>query len=153
VDFAQVAWGGFYAALLAASVGILAGHRGRPRIALGFLGTSALVLLLFSMIGGFSVGRVTILLPVLIGGYVLGMGRGWVAVFSGILIATIVYLLGSWWLTDTLNGAALGIILAFWGAPIDFAFLLVAFAMAVANPSFRHRPQSMARSAPRSRPN
>ena len=152
MDLAQAAWGGFYAALLAASVGILAGHRGRPRIALGILGTSALVLLLFSMIGGFSVGRVTILLPVLIGGYVLGMGRGWVAVFSGILIATIVYALGSWWLTDTLDGVALGIILAFWGAPIYVAFLVVAFATAVANPSFRHRPRSMVRSAPRSRP-
>ena len=110
---------------------VLAGDRGRDRgrgathhrqgrgAALGLLFGSAVALLLFSFIAGFSIGRITAALPVLISGYMVAMDRDPMVVAAWLLAAAVFYLACSWLLTPLVRvGGVFAVVLGFWAIPL-----------------------------------
>ena len=73
---AAILWGGFQLSTIALIARLLAQHRRRRTLALTLLFISVLGALAFSYVGGFSIGRFTAIIPVLVIGHVVAMGRG-----------------------------------------------------------------------------
>src|SRR5436853_6863752 len=93
---AAILWGGLQLSLIALIARLLAQHRGRRNLALTLLLISVLGSLGFSFVGGFSVGRLTAIIPVLVIGYVVTIGRGPAAALSGVLAAALTDAVFSW---------------------------------------------------------
>jgi len=125
---AEALWAGFALFIIAAAGGVALARNGHRQVALALLFTSALGSLAFSFIAGFSIGRFTALIPVLITGYMAGMGRGHRAVAECLLAGAIVYLVSSWLLTP------LGFVFAAWAIPLYLAAAVVAFGWAIVRP-------------------
>ena len=130
---ASLLWAGFGMSLIALLAGVVLANNSRRLPALAVLLIAELGTLSFSLIAGFSVGRFTVVLPVLVSGYVLGMGRGHRTVGSCVLGAALAYLLFSWLLTPlVLNGGVLAILFGFWAMPLYVAIAVISFASAFA---------------------
>jgi hypothetical protein len=115
---AGVLWGMFGLAIVAAIVGVLLGRRHCRGAALGLLFGATVALLLFSFIAGFSIGRFTAVLPVLMSGYMVATGRSAMVVATWLLAAGILYLACSWLLTSlVLVGGVFAVVLGFWAVP------------------------------------
>ena len=136
---ALVLWTAFYAALLIVGIGILAARHGHRGAAIALLVLGATILIAFSAIAGFSIGRLTILLPVLVAGYLTAMGRERTAVATNLVGATMVYLTCSWFLTPYLPTSPLDFVFAFWGAPIYLALLVAAASWSILGPGRNSR--------------
>lgn len=132
---AGVLWGGFQAAVIALIAGLIAQQRRRRGIALGLLLISFIGTLAFSYVGGFSIGRFTALIPVLVIGYVLGMGRGAASLVACLIGAVVVYAAFSWVLTPVgMAGGAVSFVFDAWGIPLYAILGVAAFGWAVARP-------------------
>ena len=130
---AAILWGGLQLSLIALIAGLLAQHRGRRNLALTLLLISVLGTLGFSFVGGFSVGRLTAIIPVLVIGYVVTIGRGPAAALSGVLAAALTYVAFSWLFTPlVLTGGPLAFVFGFWAIPFYAILALAAFAWAFA---------------------
>lgn len=126
MSIAGLLWGMFWLAIVAAIVGVVLRHRQRRGAALGLLFESAVALLLFSFIAGFSIGRFTAALPVLISGYMVAMDRDPMLVAAWLLAAAVFYLACSWLLTPLVRvGGVFAVVLGLWAIPMYFG---VAFA-------------------------
>ncbi len=91
--------------------------------------------LAFSFIGGFSIGRFTALIPVLAIGYILGMGRGPIAIVGLLVGAALLYLAFSWLFTPlVLMGGPFPFLFGAWAIPVYAILGLVAFLWAIAKP-------------------
>ena len=135
---AAVLWGGFQVSIIVLVAGLFAQHRHRRGLALTLLFFAVLGTLAFSFVGGFSIGRFTAVIPVLVIGYVVGMGRGPVAVTSCLLGAAFIYLACSWLFTPlVLSGGAFSFVFGFWAIPVYATLALAAFGWAVAKPPRR----------------
>jgi hypothetical protein len=131
---ATVLWGCFQASIVAIIAGLVAQHRHQRGLALTLLFFAVLGTLAFSFVGGFSIGRFTAVIPVLVIGYVVGMDRGPVAVTSCLLGAAFVYLACSWLFTPLVTGGAFSFVFGFWAIPAYAILALAAFGWAVAKP-------------------
>jgi hypothetical protein len=130
---AAILWGGFQVSLIALIAGLLAQHRGRRNLALTLLLISVLGTLGFSFVGGFSVGRFTAIIPLLVIGYVVAMGRGPAAVASGVLAAALTYVAFSWLFTPhLLTGGPFAFVFGFWAIPFCAILAIAAFGWAFA---------------------
>jgi hypothetical protein len=125
---ADALWSGFALSIVAAVSGVLVARHGYRGAALGLLFASALGTLAFSFIAGFSVGPFTALIPVLITGYMAGMGRGRRTVAECLLAATIVYLAASWLLSPV------GFVFVAWPISLYLGTAIVAFGWALLRP-------------------
>jgi hypothetical protein len=129
---ATVLWVGFQLSIIALIGGLFAQHRHRRALALTLLFFAVLGTLAFSFVGGFSIGRFTAVIPVLVIGYVVGMDRGPVAVTSCLLGAAFIYLACSWVFTPlVLTGGAFSLVFGFWAIPAYAILALAAFGWAV----------------------
>jgi len=124
---AGVLWGMFGLAIVAAIVGVLLRGRQRRGAALRLLFGSTVALLLFSIIAGFSVGRFTAVVPVLISGYMVALDRNPMVVAAWLLAAGILCLACSWLLTPlVLVGGVFAVVLGFWAVPLYFVVAVAA---------------------------
>jgi hypothetical protein len=121
--------------IVAAFAGGLLGRHQHRVAALAFLLISALGLLTFSEIAGFSIGRMTALIPVLITGYIGAMGRGKKAVSASLMAATLLYLAFSWLLTPFVSyGGVWGAVFGSWGILLYAIASVGAFGWAMSRP-------------------
>lgn len=135
---AEVLWGILGLCLVAAAAGVLLAWRGHRGGALTLLFVAAVGILAFSLAGGFSVGRFTAVLPVLLTGYAVGMGRGPATVAACLLLAAVVYLAGSWVLTPAVTaGGVLALLFGFWAIPLYLVAAVAAFGWTALNPPGR----------------
>lgn len=130
---AGILWTGFQLALIAVIGGLVAQLRGRRGLALTLFAFAVAWLLVFSFLGGFSIGRFTALIPVMVIGYVLGMGRGPVAVAGCLLGAALVYAAFSWLLYGSVAGAV-PLLFSAWAIPFYAVLGVAAFAWALIKP-------------------
>lgn len=137
---AQILWGGFTASIIALMAGLLiAQHRERRGAALTLLFIAVLGTLAFSFVGGFSIGRFTAVIPVLVTGYVVAIGRGPTVVASCVVGAAVFYLAFSWLFTPlVLTGGVLALLFGFWAIPTYAIVALAIFGWAALNPPREH---------------
>ena len=120
--------------IVVSTAGVLLARRGHRHAALALLFIAVLGTLAFSVVGEFSVGRFTTAIPVLVSGYVLGMGRRPMVVASR-TFAAVVYLAFSWLLTPlVLSGGLLGVVFGAWGIPFYLLAVIAAFGWSFVNP-------------------
>jgi len=132
---AAILWGGFQVALIALIAGVLAHRRRRRGLALSLLLISFIGTLGFSFVGGFSIGRFTALIPVMVTGYVAGMGRGAAILAACLLGAGVTYMAFSWVLTPLgMAGGVFSYVFGAWALPLYAILGVVAFSLAVARP-------------------
>jgi hypothetical protein len=132
---AAVLWGGFQLSIIALIAGLLAHHRKRRVLALTLLFISVVGTLAFFYVGGFSIGRFTAVIPVLVIGYLVAMGRGLAVTAACVLAAGLMYLAFSWLFTPlVLTGSAFSLVFGFWAIPVYAILALVAFGWAFAKP-------------------
>lgn len=132
---AAALWGGFQLSIVALIAGLIAHQRRRRVLALTLLFIAVVGTLAFSYAGGFSIGRFTAAIPVLVIGYVLAMGRGPAATAACVLAAGLTYVAFSWLFTPlALAGSWLSLVFMFWAIPAYAIFSLVAFGWAFARP-------------------
>lgn len=130
---AALSWAGFQVSIIALIAGIIAHKRRRRSLALALLVLSFAGTLAFSFIGGFSVGRFTAAIPVLVIGYVLGMGRGPITLAGCMVAAGAVYFTFSWLLTPVLPiSGLLAFVFGSWAIPLYAILGAIAFAWEVA---------------------
>lgn len=135
---AAILWGGFGLLVIAAAAGVVLAWRGQRGAALGLLLASSLGLLVFSAIGGFSIGRFTAVVPVLLSGYKAGMGRGRITVGACLLGAALLYIAFSWFLTPLVStGGILSTVLSGWGILLYIVVAIAAFGWSVLHPPAR----------------
>lgn len=139
---ATVLWTGFFICVIAVPVAALAMRHGHRSTALVILLAASLGLLVFSGIAGFSIGRLTALLPMLVIGYMAGLGRGRWFVLGGLLTAVLAYLAFSWYLTPLASlGGWFDAVFGSWGILAYFPLAVLVFAAAMAtDPSTARRP-------------
>lgn len=88
-------------------------------MALVLLVTAELGTLAFSFISGFSIGRFTAIIPVLLSGYVIGIGRSRVAVGAFLFGAAALSFFCSWLLTPVgFSGGLAALLFGFWAIPL-----------------------------------
>ena len=132
---AVILWAGFQFAIIAVIAGLFAQVRGRRHLALALFLLAVVFTLAFSYIGGFSIGRFTALIPVLVIGYVVGMGRGPAVVAGCALVALLIYATFSWVLTTRLpTTGPLMYLFGSWAIPLYTILGLAAFIWAFARP-------------------
>ena len=132
---AAILWAGFQAAIIAVIAGLFAQVRGRRRLALTLFALAVVFTLAFSYIGGFSIGRFTALIPVLVIGYVVGMGRGPAVVAGCILLALLIYAIFSWVFTTRLpTTGPFMYLFGSWAVPLYAILGLAVFIWAFARP-------------------
>lgn len=125
---ATVLWAAFTAAIVGAAVGLNWSFNDRRSSGLGLLFASALVLLGFSFAAGFSIGRFTTAIPVLLVGAMVGAGRGWVAVHTLLLLAAATYIACSWFLTPLMLEGRLPLwLFGAWAIPLYGLLALIGF--------------------------
>ena len=130
---ATVLWTSFAAALVGTAVGVTVVNRGRRLAGLSLLLASALVQLAFSFAAGFSIGRFTAAIPVLLIGTMLAVGRGWPAVLVAISASLAIYFACSWLLTPLeFEGGLLAWLFDFWAIPLYAVLALASFGVAAA---------------------
>lgn len=136
---AAILWVGFQLSIIALIAGLLAQHRGRRTLALTLLFISVLGILAFSFVGGFSVGRFTAIIPVLVIGYVVAMGRGPAITASCVFAAALTYVAFSWLFTPlVLIGGGFSLGFGFWAIPVYAILALAAFVWAFAKRPHRY---------------
>ena len=132
-SIAAIAWIGFQASIVALIAGLLAQLRGRRNLALALFAFAVAWLLFFSFLGGFSIGRFTTLIPVIVLGYVVGMGRGPAAVAGSLLGAALVYTAFSWLFYAPIAGA-IPLLFSAWAIPFYAILGLAAFVWSLLSP-------------------
>ena len=120
-------------AIIAVIAGLLAQLRGRRRLALALFAFAVAWLLVFSFLGGFSIGRFTALIPLMVIGYVVGMGRGLAAVAGSLLAAALIYAAFSWLFYSSAAGA-FPLLFSAWAIPFYAVLGLTAFVWALSKP-------------------
>lgn len=130
---AGILWAGFLVAIISVIAGLLAQMRGRRRSALTLFACAAAWLLVFSFLGGFSIGRFTAVIPVMVIGYVVGMGRGAAAVAGSLLAAVLLYSAFSWLFYASVAGA-FPLLFSAWAIPFYALLGLAAFVWALLRP-------------------
>ena len=141
---ATILWSGFAVALIALLAGLLLAQAGHRNSALAFLFAAVAGTLTFSFIAGFSIGGFTAVIPVLVCGYVIGMGRGSKAVGTCVLGAAVVYLLLSWLVQPFVpSGSVLAIAFGFLAIPLYGVAAVAAFGWALLNPPRKDRSPSV----------
>lgn len=130
---AQLLWTGFFLSLIALIAGIVVANGSHRTAAIMLLLVAELGTLIFSFIGGFSIRRFTAVIPVLVTGYVIGMGRNRLTVGACLIGAAMIYGLFSWLLTPLgLYGGVLATLFGFWAMPLYGVLATVAFGIALA---------------------
>ena len=96
----------------------------------------------FSLIGGFSVGRFTAVIPVLLTSYMLAMDRGRLMTMAALVGALAVYIACSWMLSVLLfQGGIFELIFGAWAIPLYAVAAVVAYVWSVTHPVVRrHAP-------------
>jgi len=137
---AAVLWAGFGGCILALMAGLLlAQHPAQRSLALTLLFVAVLGTLAFSFVGGFSIGRFTAVIPVLVIGYMVGMGRGPGAVTGCLFGAAVLYVAFSWLFTPlVLTGVPFSFLFGFWAIPVYSILAVAAFVWAVRKPPRGH---------------
>ena len=130
---AGILWAGFQLSLIAVIAGLVAQLRGRRRLALTLFAFAVAWLLVFSFVAGFSIGRFTALIPVMVIGYVVGMGRGPAAVAGALLAAAFIYAASSWLFYGSLADAV-PLLFSAWAIPFYAVLGVAAFAWALMKP-------------------
>lgn len=132
---AGIVWTGFALLIVAAVAGMLVARSRRRTAALVLLFISALGLLAFSGIAGFSIGRFTASIPVLITAHIVAKGRGRRTVWACSIGAPLLYVTVSWLLTPLASsGGVWSAAFGSWGILLYAVLLLVAFGWSVARP-------------------
>jgi hypothetical protein len=135
---AGILWAGFLLLIVTAAAGVLLGRQHHRAAALALLLVSALGLLAFSEIAGFSIGRMTALIPVLISAHIVGMGRGKTTVGACLIGATLLYVAFSWLLTPVASsGGIWSAVFGSWGILLYAILSMVAFGWSVSRPPKR----------------
>lgn len=148
VDFyaliAAVLWTVFGLSLVASTAGVLLVLRQRRQPALVALFCAVVGLLAFSMIAGFSIGRFTCAIPVLLIGSAIGAGRGPAVLGASMIGSVLVYLAFSWWLTPLLFfGGVFSIVFGSWGITFYALLAIGAFGWAALSPPRVAQPFSV----------
>lgn len=132
---ATVLWAAFTAAIVGAAVGLNWAFTDRRSSGLGLLFAITLMLLGFSLAAGFSIGRFTTAIPVLLVGAMVGVGRGWVAVLALLLVAAATYLACSWLLTPLMLEGRLPLwLFGAWAIPLYGLLALIGFSVSLLIP-------------------
>jgi hypothetical protein len=132
---ADVLWTGFWLSLIASAVSVLLARHGHRQQALVLLFIAVLWTLVFSFLGGFSIGRFTAAIPVLLIGYMVGMGRGAMVVGRALIVAAAFYIAFSWLLIPLASvGDPLAVVFGAWGIPAYLAAAIAAFTWSLMNP-------------------
>ena len=132
---ADILWSGFAVSIIALIAGVLLSLRGQRGAALALLFIAVIGTLAFSLVGGLSIGRFTVLFPVLISGYVVAIGRGRVTVAIWVLGAAVLYIAFSWLLTPVvLAGGVFALVFGLWAIPAYAILALAAFGWSALNP-------------------
>jgi hypothetical protein len=132
---AELFWIGFALCAIGIFAGVQLAWRGHRNAALGLLLVCALGTSAFSLVAGFSVGRFTALIPVLVTGYMFSMGRGWPIVTAGLVMALAIYVSFSWMLTDLMfQGGIFALIFGAWAIPTYAIAAFAAYAVSVTHP-------------------
>lgn len=135
---ALLLWSGFGLSLIALIAGIAAAQTARRQAAIALLLVAELGTLAFAFIGGFSIGRFTAVIPVIVSGYVLAMGRSRQTVGACLIGAVVIYVVFSWLLTPlVLRGGMLALLFGFWAIPLYGVLAAFAFSMAFAKQARR----------------
>jgi hypothetical protein len=93
------------------------------------------VLLAFSFIAGFTIGRFTALIPVLVCAYVVAMGRGPLAVAVSIVIGGLLYAACSWLFTPLIDSRGVwSILFGAWAIPFYTVLAIATFVVALIRP-------------------
>ena len=101
---------------------------------------STLMLLAFSFAAGFSIGRFTAAIPVMLIGVMLGAGRGALGVINALIAAAIVYFMCSWLLSSlVLQGGVFSWLFGAWAIPLYALLALAAYAAAATTPTRSER--------------
>jgi hypothetical protein len=91
-----------------------------------------MLLLGFSFLAGFSIGRFTAAIPVLLIGAMIGIGRGWLALLASLLVATAMYVVCSWLLTPVMVSGELPLwLFGAWAIPLYGLFALIALSVSL----------------------
>lgn len=140
---ASVLWTSLVTSLVGAVVGAAGVTRGRRASGFGLLLASTLALLAFSFAAGFTIGRFTAAIPVLLIGLMLSLGRGRLVVLLAVVTAAGVYVACSWLLTGrVVEGKLPAWLFGAWAIPFDALLALGAFGLAVGGHSARGRQAS-----------
>jgi hypothetical protein len=135
---AAVLWAGLAICIIGALAGVQLAWRGHRNIALSFLLTAALGMSAFSLIAGFSIGRFTAVVPALLAGYMLAVGRGWLITLAALVGALVMYIACSWMLTALLyQGGIFELIFGAWAIPLYAVAALMTFVWSVTHPVVR----------------
>lgn len=138
VLIAELIWTGFGLSLIVLIAGIAVGQGPHRTAAIALLLVAEFGTLTLSFIGGFSIGRFTAVIPVLVTGYVVGIGRNRLVVGACLIGSAVIYGLFSWLLTPlVLDGGVLAILFGFWAIPLYGVLAIIGFGTALAN---RKRP-------------
>jgi hypothetical protein len=139
---AAVLWTGLAICIIGALAGVQLAWRGHRKIALAFLLTAALGMSAFSLIAGFSIGRFTAVVPALLAGYMVAVGRGWLITLAALVGALVIYIACSWVLTALLfQGGIFELIFGAWAIPLYAVAALMAFLWSLTHPVVRsHSP-------------
>ncbi len=125
---ASLLWIGLGLSLIALIAGIVTAQGSHRTAALALLLIAEAGTLTFSFIGGFSIGRFTAVVPVLVSGFVMGMGRSRVTAGACLFGAAVIYLLFSWLLTPLeFDSGLLALLFGFWAIPSYALIGLIAF--------------------------
>jgi hypothetical protein len=140
---AVLLWTGLAVTIIAAIAGVRLGWRGRRNLALGLLLFAALGTSAFSLIGGFSVGRFTAVIPVLLTSYMLAMDRGRLMTMAALVSALAVYIACSWVLSVLLfQGGIFELILGAWAIPLYAVAAVIAYVWSVGHPVVRRHSRT-----------
>jgi hypothetical protein len=132
---AVVLWAALAFCVVAAVFGVKLARRGQRNTALGLLLMAALGTSAFSLIAGFSVGRFTALVPVLLTGYVIAMDRGWLLTAAALVAAIAAYVACSWMLTVLVfQGGIFQLIFGAWAIPVYALAALAAYGWSLTHP-------------------
>ena len=132
---ATVLWAAFAAAIVGAAVGLNWSIGDRRSSGLGLLLASTLVLLGFSFAAGFSIGRFTTAIPVLLVGALVGAGRGWRALLALLLPAAATYIACSWLVTPLMVEGRLPVwLFGAWAIPLYGLLSLIGFGVSLLIP-------------------
>ncbi len=135
---AELLWTGLGLAVIALGAGVALAHSAHRTVAIVLLAVAEFGTLSFSFIGGFSIGRFTALIPVLVTGYVMALGHSRLTVGACLIGSAVVYGLCSWWFIPlVLHGGVLAMLFGFWAIPLYGAFATFAFGSALARGGWR----------------
>lgn len=128
-------WTGLALSIIGALAGVQLALRGHRNIALGILLAAALGMSAFSLIAGLSIGRFTAVIPALLAGYMIAMGRGWLITLAALVGAFGFYIACSWVFSVLLfQGGIFELIFGAWAIPLYAVAALAAFVWAFTHP-------------------